>query len=379
MGKGLVDFDDYFQGADTDTKIRNMNAMFQAHGGKPTPACRFDAKVYSHSVPIDLWSGLSLIGGAGLPTREFSRRPTLRYTGTGSQFRFPGTQTNQGYPKSGAPRDISVRGLQFSGGPSVDCIERVVNYDPAKVLWFTHFDDCGWNGFRSIWTGFVDGCGIIGTSHMQAFSDTAIDWRGSESALFGLDSVSFIDSSVQVKDAAGATVLALAGKPMIRWGVSKGEIGRCMPTTRKDILALLITTGGGVRVHGLTPDAQDSDPCYGANIRIEGNARGVLITDCTFKGGMADPGKGAGGAAKNRGIIHVEQGADVIIDHNVFLREGPTAGPATTPLVFAGPGVSPLGIRVGLTAHVDYDGILAASKAGQYDLGDRSLRVVQAA
>ena len=65
MGKGIVDFDDYFQGADTDTKVRNMNAMFQAHGGKPTPTVRLDAKVYAHTVPIDLWSGLSMIGGAG--------------------------------------------------------------------------------------------------------------------------------------------------------------------------------------------------------------------------------------------------------------------------------------------------------------------------
>jgi len=381
MSSGIVDFEDYFQGADDTAKVVSMNAYYKAHAGKQRDTTRFPARTVTTSVPIEWWSGLSLIGGAGLPVREYSRRPTIRYVGPAGSalFKFTGSQTNQSYPADGSPRDISITGIQFNGGASVDCVESVDTYTKAKVAWYVDFHNCGFNGWRRIWHGFVDGCGITRITHMQAFSDTAIFWRGSEATLFDSAGFSFCDSSVMVRDASGATVPVLAGKPMLRFCVSKGEIGRCMPTTRKDILALLIDSGAGIRVHGFSPDSQDSDPCYGSNIRIDGNAKGVIISDSTFKGGISDPAKGAGGAAKNRGIIHVEQGADVLIDHNVFIRQGPNPGPTTTPLVYAGLGVSPLGIRIGLNGHVDYDGIVAASKAGQFDVADGSIRIVQAA
>lgn len=363
MGSGIVDFDDYFQGSTTDQKITNMNSMFQAHAGKPTPTVRFNATVYTHTVPIQLWSGMHLIGGGGQPTREYSRHPTLRYTGTISQFRFTGSQTNQSYPSDGSPRDIHVAGIQFSGGASVDCVESVDTYTKGKVAWMTEFHNCGWNGFRRVWHGFVDGGGITGTSHMQAFSDTAVFWRGSEAVLCGNDGFSFVDSSV------------LGAKPMLRFAVSKGSVGRVMPTTRKDGLALLIDSGSGIRVDGMSCDSQDSDPCYGCNIRIEGNVKGVVITNSTFKGAMSNPTSGNGGVAKNRGIIHVEQGADVIIDGNQFIRQGPNPGPTNTPLVYAGAGVAQRGVRVGLNGHIDYDGVLSASKAGQIVALDPSMTI----
>lgn len=375
MGSGIVDFEDYFQGDDDTAKVKSMNAMYRAHGGKQTPTTRFPARQVTTSTPIEYWSGLSLIGGAGLPVREFSRRPTIRYTGAPGTalFKFPGAQTNQSYPASGAPRDISIKGIQFTGTGSVDCVERVDTYTAAKVLWYCQFDDCGWNGFRTVWVGFVNGGGIGGLSHFQAFTEQAIFWRGSEATLCGLDRFSFMDTNSQPAPPAGT-----ARAPQIRWAVSKGELGRVMPTTRKDGLALLIDSGGGLRVHGFSPDSQSSDPCYGANIRIEGNASDVLITDSTFKGGMSNPTAGNGGAAKNKAIIHIEQGGDHIIDHNVFRREGSNPGPVTTPLVYAGPNVPAGGIRVGLNAHSGYTGILLQSKPGQIINLDPTLQVVTA-
>lgn len=365
MPKGIIDFDEQIQGGSTDEKIRNMNAMFKAHAGRALPTVRFDAKTYSTSVPIELWSGMSLIGGAGLPAREYTRHPTIRYTGAAgtSLFKYTGTQTNQSYPRDGSPRDISVAGIQFSGGSTVDCVESATGAYAGKVGWMINFHNCGWNGFRRVWHGYVDGASITGTSHMQAFSDTAVWWRGSEAVLFGMDSFSFVDSGV------------LGAKPMIRWGVSKGEIGRGMATTRKNGMALLIDTGSGIRVHGFSADSQSSDPCYGANIRIEGNARGVIISDCTFKGTMSNPTLGYGGATKNRGIIHVESSDDVVIDHCAFMREGSNLGPTTTPLVFAGPTVRQNGIRVGPCTRGGFDGVLLQSSAGQFCEPDRSFTV----
>lgn len=382
MSSGIVDFEDYFQGADDSAKVVSMNAMFEKHGGKQTPTVRFPARTVATSTPIFLWSGLSLIGGAGLPVREFSRRPTIRYTGAAGTalFKFPGAQTNQSYPASGAPRDISIKGIQFSGGGAVDCVERVDAYTAAKVLWYCQFDDCGWNGWRTVWVGFVNGGGIGGLSHFQAFTEQAVFWRGSEATFCGLDRFSFLDTSSQAAPPPPA-----AGKPapprpaLIRWAVSKGELGRVMPTTRKDGLALLIDSGGGLRVHGFSPDSQSSDPCYGANIRIEGNASDVIITDSTFKGGMSNPAAGNGGAAKNKAIVHIEQGGDHILEHNAFRREGSNPGPPTTPLVYAGPAVPVGGIKVGLTACSGYDGILLQSRPGQIVNLDPTLQVVTAA
>lgn len=374
MGKspGVVPFDDYFQGQTTDEKIGNLNKWAEGHGGKPTATVEFDAAAYSHSVPIWLWSGLRMRSGGGTPASEYGRSTILRYGGAAgtSQFKITGSQTNQGYPSDGSPRDVQICGIEFRGGPSVDCIESVQPGTPyaGKVLWMTDFHNCAWNGFRRVWWGYGDGATITGISHFQAYSQTPLWVAGSECSLFGRDGFSFMDSSVPA--------FVQAGLPAIRTSLSKSSIGEVMVTTRKAMLALHVDGGTGLAVHGLAADSQDSDPAYGANIRVTGSTQNLELSSLSLKGFMANPTAGVGGAAQNRGAIHIDGPVDdVMIDLAKFRRQGSSAPPIDTPLVFVGPSVPANGVKIGLLGTAGWAGVVQQVKAGQLVVIDPTLLI----
>jgi hypothetical protein len=369
MGTGQVSFDDYFApGGTTHDKIRAMNAWANSHGGKPSPAVVFDTKEYVTAEPIGWTSGLTMVGGAGSGSREYGRRTVIRYTGAAgtSLFRFGVVQTNQGYPSDGSPRDVNITGIEFRGGTGVDWCESFASSESyrGRTLWYCNFHNCGWNGWRRIWWGWATGSTIDGVTHCQAFSDTAFDVGGSENVLFGNDAHSFMDSR-----AAG-----IVGKPMIRSRLSKSVIGTMMVTTRKNILALLIDYGHGLTVKGFKADSQDSDPCYGANIRIAGSAQ-VTLQNAILKGHMTNPTAAAGGEPLNRGIIHVDNCAELIVDGCTFLRRGNSVPSPDTPLIYTGPNVPTAAVRIGLNAHAGYSGLVRAARAGQIISTDPTIRV----
>lgn len=375
---GTVYFDEFFQGANDNERMTNLNKWSASHNGKRTPAVVFDTREYLINVPIMLNSGLVLLGGSGSAAREYGRHTAIRYNGTNALFQFPLTQTNQGYPSDGSPRDISVTGIEFRGPATVDCIESVVgNSYAGRVLWMSQFHNCGFVGWRRVWWGFGDGFTLDGVTHFQAFSDTVLDVRGSECSIFGRDGASFMDSGATMKDPqTGATVLALAGKPMIRLGLDKSRVGQVMVTTRKAILAMHVYYGQGTTISGFAADSQSSDPCYGANIKIDGNVQDLTIVETSFKGHMSNPGQAAGGLGENLGIIHVNtSGRDIIIQSNAFQRKGSYLPSVDTPLVFAGPNVPIGGVRVGLNAHAGYSGVVRSAKAGQIISLDPTIKV----
>jgi len=135
--RGAVMFDDYFQGADTNAKITAMNAWAKAHNGQRMPYVVFDNRQYDHSVPIELWSGLTCIANGGMPAREYQRHCVLNYVGaSGSgQFKWTGQQSNQSYPSDGSPRDITFSGFEFRAHTDKDFIPATTDLN-GKTLWY---------------------------------------------------------------------------------------------------------------------------------------------------------------------------------------------------------------------------------------------------
>ncbi|MGW0432757.1 hypothetical protein ACWDV4_09460 [Micromonospora sp. NPDC003197] len=349
---GLVYFDTFFAGATVDEKITAMNAWHLAQAGNaPTPAVLFDAKLYSFSTPIKLFSGMALIGGKSAPAREYSRATVLSWTGgaDSSMFVFPGEQPSQGYPSDNSPRDVTIAWIQMQGGGSTHCIAK---NDPSssthtgKVLWMSNFHGCGFKNFATVWWGWGDGTSISGPTHVQGCTDTPFFLAGSENSIFGTDAFSFMDSSV----AAWAT----AGKPFIRSRMEKSSIGHVMITARQTASHLSVEGGGNLLVSGTCFDAQNADPVHGSALRISGGD-GTVVQNVSFKGAMNAPASAPGGTAANRGWTHVTGGSQITFVGNLFSRKG-TAATAATPLVYVGSGVTVGQVKWGFNTYGNYAG-----------------------
>jgi hypothetical protein len=330
---------DAFPGTTVDEKMRAMNAWHAGLGSNtPREAVIFAPAVYAHSVPIDLRSGMTLLGGKRGAAREYGTGTVLRYTGTVSQLAF--VANRQGYPADGSPRDMTYDSIQWSGNAGVDWMPR---FDPSRdsyssrVIWMSRFHDCGWVGFRSFWWGWSDGSVIDGVTHCQGYSDTPFYLGGSETALFGSDGFSFMDSR--------APGWPEAGKPTIRTRLTKSSIGRVMVTARRTAYQLLIDGGGALDVDGFYADAQDSDPVYGAAVRITGGD-GIVLRGCCIKGAMVAPDKAAGLAAGNGGWVHVAGGSQVAVDGCRFVLAAGGPLPAV-PLLYVAPGLPAGAVRWG--------------------------------
>jgi hypothetical protein len=179
---GMVYFDTFFEGATVDAKLAAMNTWHRAQTG-PTPAVLFDAKQYSFSTPIKLFSGMALIGGKQVAAHEYSRATVFNWTGADgtSMFIFPGEQPPQSYPSDNSPRDVTVAWIQMQGDGSTHCLPK---NDPSssshagRVLWMSNFHGCGFKNFATVWWGWGDGTSITGPTHVQGCTDTPFSSPG---------------------------------------------------------------------------------------------------------------------------------------------------------------------------------------------------------
>lgn len=341
---GLVWFD-AFAGSTDDDKMRAMNTWSRQQAG-PTRTVMFDARTYSFTVPIDLNSGLSLMGAKRATAREFSRATIFKWQGPSgsSMLRFPGSQVNQSYPSDGSPRDISISFIQFQGNTSVHWLPK---YDqgtwsqngPGHVLWYCQFEGLSFIGFATIWWGWADGCSFTGSNHFQAVGDTAFYVGGSENLFFGRDAQSFADSA------------ATTGKPFFRSALSKSTIGQIMITARTTGTGLSIEGGHNLVVDGLMIDAQDSAPIYGPGLRISGGD-GITIANSSFKGMATSPSSSSNANA----WIQVTGGTQITFTGNNFRRAG-TNMPATSyPVLYASSNVPAGAVKWGYNGYSNWGG-----------------------
>jgi uncharacterized coiled-coil protein SlyX len=374
-GCAYFDSNPYFgQGATNDSqRFTAMNDWVKARqvAGGPMPMIVFGDRVYSTSTPITLWSSLN-IGSLLGPSREFDRRPTIKWTGggaaTSSVFAWPTTaQSGQSYPSDGSPRDGRVEGLQFDLG-GAHMMPPTTTY-AGKTLWYwTLHDICAKNG-RSAWVGY--GTGTVfgsGESHFQNMSETIFDVGGSECSLIGDEGFSFMDTQNP----------GMAGKPLIKSKLEKSVIGRLMPTGRKDITPIELYGGQGTSVLGLSPDSQDSDPIYGAGIRITGG-EGHIIEGACIKGVGSNPTLGPGGESNNRGMVHISGGTQHTVSTTRFIKSG-TMSPDYA-VVYVGPSASE--VKVGPNAFIGWGTATAAYRqaltgAFATSINDTSARLVTA-
>lgn len=358
----MRDFDS-FGGNDND-RVKAVNTYHQNHGGGVLEPIQLPSRIITHSVPFQWWSGMRLIADGG-PAREYSRGTVLRYNGTGSQFVFTGSQTAQGYPSDGSPRDINIHNVQFEGPGNTDWTQC---YDPrtypqngsSHVDWMSELRGCGWKLFNRVYWGWWDGLNLVGTTHVQAVKDTPFFVGGAECTLFGAES-SFMDN----------TAWANTPKPFIRSVLEKSTIGAVMPTARGISYQMKIEGGNNLVVNGTRFDSQDSDPVSGASLRIEGGAN-ISVTGCSFKGQGDNFAE-----AYEHGVIEIVGGQHIIIQGNNFHRSG-TRAPSSTPLVYTGPNVPFGGVVVGPNGFQGFDGVLQQSKPGQIVCTDPRMRIITA-
>ena len=349
----------YFQGADDNAKVTSMNAWAKAHNGQPTRYVMLDCRQHNVSVPIEMWSGLKMIGSMGEPPHEYGRATIWNYQGASGSacLKFTGTQTNQGYPSDGSPRDMNFSGIEWHAGVDRDFIEPT-GYVAGKIIWVSKFADSSWVGFKSIWVGFGDDVMFAtGTSHFQAGgANVMIDVGGSECQIF--------DNGTQSVSDSGDGNRAAAGLPQVRINLSKSNVGLNMLTSHKNAWQLEIYGGHATQFNGLKFDAQDSDPYYGSPVKVTGG-QDHRITGCSFKGGMTNPGAAAGGTNANMGWIHVTGGRHLLVDGNAFNRKGNNAPPPTTPLVATTSSAPTNAVAFGLNSFSDYNGKLLQATPGQ--------------
>lgn len=367
---GVIAFDSLTGATDND-RIVSLNAWTAQFGaGAPRPAVVFAPRVHKFSTPIQLRSGMALVGGKGVAAREFGTGTVLSWQGGPgtSMWAYPGSQDGQGYPSDGSPRDISLYFLEFHGGSSTHWLPK---FDTGggqyqgHTLWNTHIHGCGWMGFSTVWWGWGNGCTIDGPTHLQAIGDTAFNVGGSECVFFG-DAYSFQDSGLQS--------WTTGGKPFFRSYMSKSTIGAMMFSARGNSFQLSIEGGDNLVVRGTAFDAPYSAPTAGASVKISGG-RNIVLDGLSFKGQMNAPGSANGGTAGNAGLVHITGGTQILVTDCAFRRDGTTA-PASTPLVFTGPNVGAGQVKVGLTACDGYAGTLRQSVAGQIVTTDPALSVI---
>jgi len=331
---GAVYFDTFFAGSTDDQKIAAMNTYNSAQGDGQSgssiqPVILFGARQYNFSTAIQMYSGMSLVGtklsnahGTVVQTK-FNWQGT---TGT-SMLAFTGSQTSQGYPSDGSPRDMFFGNILFNGPSSTHFIE---NHNPntdssaGRVIWYSRFNNCAWSNFQTIWWGWSDGSAVDGSCDISQIGSTAFFLAGAESILFGKETYSQADNTTDT------------GVPFIRSKLAKSMIGYCLFTGRGATSGISVEGGNNTVIDGFCVDAQSSDPMYGAGIRVSGSTTdGLVITNCSINGVASNPASGQNGASNNKGYIHISGGSQITIAGNNFARGG-SAPPATTfPLVYA--------------------------------------------
>lgn len=366
---GAVYFDTFFAGSTDSEKFASMNEWHRTQdiNLQPTPAVLFGSKKYTTSTPIVLYSGMCLIGAVSAPSREFKRSTSITYSPAGgatgtSLFNWPASGTvqpgNQNYPNAYAPRDVTVIGIQFNGNSTSHClpfrdfmVTANLNVDSAKVLWYSMFRDCGFVNWKTVFWGFGTGLIISGTTHVQAYSDTAFWIGGSENTIF-TDEQSFMDSSVStfcgdyqmvttngvvsVSNPNGGTAMGL-NRAAFRSFMSKSKVGRVMITARRNSYCLRVDGGDDMLFLGTQCDAQDSDPMFGPALKINKNGstpEDIHFLGCGFKGCMAAPTYNGN---TWKAWIEINAGMQIQFNACQFARQGTYKPVTTVPLIYAFP------------------------------------------
>lgn len=335
---GAVNFDQL--GANDNDRTTAVNTFFRDN---KRGTIIIPNRTIVTNVQLELWSWFSMMGGVGVPSREYGRC-RWQYNGPESSiFKWVNNTGRHSYPADGSPRDGNVIGIEFVGNK--DVIPRTTTI-AGKTLWYWLFENCGGNGIKSFSIGYGNGTQyLVGVSHAQAFTNTLLDIGGSENTWFGHKHC-FIDTKVLE-----------AGQPELRSKMDKSFINKVMTTTRGSYLALEIYGGHALHVNEVSFDAQDSDPANTSAIRITGGSQ-IHICNNIFKG-MALGGQP---------IIDVQNVKQLIINDNDFVRRGATnkIGPVSTPLVKVGAGVSDRQVVFGLeNTPGDYNGRLVAARVAQ--------------
>jgi hypothetical protein len=344
-----------------------MNNYHQNHGGNPTDAIAMPSRVINHSVPIKLFSGMTMVGP--VPAREYGRHTTLVWSGGSgsSQFIFPSEgQSGQGYPSDGSPRDGSFINILFQGGSSTHCIQYFdvhTNAYSGHTLWYWLFRDCGWRYFQTVWNGWGDGVVIDGIPHLQAINKTAFAVGGSENRLFG--------GGYGLQDAQPSNWSA-PGQPQLHCHSSRLLVSDAMLSARGDCYGLLIDYGYNIYVDGLAVDAPDSAPHFGASIKVTGG-NNITLDGISLKGGMHNPSGATGGL--NRGVIDISGGSNIVLSGINALRQG-TNAPSSTPVVYVAAAAK--GVFIHSINCFGYDGIIKAEQPSNVFCLDPRLKVVQA-
>lgn len=350
---GEIDFDSF--GSDDNARVTAMNAYAKGHDGGPTRAVRLPARRIDTTVPIQLYSGLTILGREG-PAREFQRGTIWNWQGAAgtSALVFPADgQTSQSYPSDGSPRDITMNNIQWQGGTSTHWMPKnsMSGTDIAgKTLWYCEFEDSGWKNFNTVWWGYTTGCSFAtGVSHFQSISDTAVFLGGSETTVFGHDGYSFVASSTSSQTAT----------PFMRSMLSKSTIGKCMITARTTGWGLTIEGGYNTTVDMLALDAQDSSRFNGKMMLVSGGT-GHVITGMSFKGGMNAP------TSADRGFLMITGGTQLLITGNKFTRYQ-TNYAAGSPVIHVGSNVADRAVLIGPNTYDRFNdpAVIGVARDGQ--------------
>lgn len=320
-------------GTTDDARITKLNSL---HGQRLV--FEFANRTYNHSVQLEQWAGLKLVGTAGLPAREFSTGTVLNYTGTaGSHFKFV-TNTGYGYPGDGSSRDVSLSGIQFTGPSTASGFPKsdmVYGNSSGKQYWYYNFHNVGVMGMTSFLTGYVTGVSLSGTFHAQAMSDTTLNIAGSECVIFD-GAQSFLDNSTPV--------WANSGKPFIRIATEKSYIGHAIISARGNSYQILVDGGRNVFIDGVQFDGPGGAFTTNPALKITSATESVTVMNCSFKGINTQNGL----------ITTAAQQAN--ISNNSFTTNGGAPG-GDTPLVVATAGT----VKFGLNLFPGFNGKLKKS------------------
>ena len=336
-------------GGSDDERIDVLNERAKLSAAKDCPVYEFANRTYTLSTPIQLYSGLKLVGSGGLPAREFGSGTTIRWRGEpdSSIFIFPPDgQTRQGYPADGSPRDISISGILFEGRGQTDVLPRLsMSADSYRghTLYYCNLHNLGVRAMRTFWWGYGTGVSLTGSFHAQAMSETPLFLGGSENTIFGSQAQSFMDNS--------SAAWVSSGKPFIRTVMEKSYIGRVIITARSDSYHLSVEGGGSLMVNGVQFDAPSSFPSYGSAVKVSA-VDGLTISNCVFHANMANPGDGS------RGVVDISGGRDVVVSGNQFVADRPQDREGLgweTPIVFCS---SPDTVKIGLNGYPGYAGMV---------------------
>jgi hypothetical protein len=363
-------FDDFSTSTDPNADVAAMNSWAASlTAASPHPTVQLPCATRTISTSIQLWSGLALEGGCPRDVREYTTGSVLKWNGPSgsSMFVYTGTQTGQGYPSDGSPRNIDLSYILFQGTSTTNFVTpyEPTTYgqtDPATgrpynqghVWWMSRFHSVGWMNWNKVLHGWIDGTTISGAVHLQGAYDTPFNLGGSENYLFSHEAHAFMD-------AAAAYPLVANAKPFIISYMTESDIGKIMVTARQGAYCLNIA-GGYSSNFSLSCDAQDSDPMYGAGIRITGG-EGHVISGASLKGMLSQP---SSTDVTRRAWITVTGGRDHVIQDNRFTRHGSALPPATAPLVWVGGTATQ--VAYGLNAGYGFGGTqkhIAQSAAGK--------------